>query len=310
MSGVVLLGPQRLRPTIGEEVAAAGLPPGPVALITAGWQEREDEDQELAAVLPTEARNVRLYHRWEALAEADPEYFTLHRQRQDRLRKLQRLYRQRLRALLGAARRLLAQKGTLDLIEPEREHAVEMVRALDRHHLARVKIELADFEQRVRPWERDAIVRQRQEVAALVRDCSAVLIAGGHVAVLLNRLQLFDVAPLLRATPVFAWSAGAMTLCERVVLFHDHPPQGAGDAELMGPGLGLVPRLVVLPHARRRLRLADPLRVGLVAGRFAPAACVPLDEGDRLAWDGAALTGGEASRWMQADGSLRGGASP
>ena len=40
--------------------------------------------------------------------------------------------------------------------------------------------------------------------------------------------------------------------------------------------------IVPLPHAKRRLRLKDPARVGLFARRFAPALCAALDEGTRL----------------------------
>ena len=304
MSVVVLLGPQRLGPTIGQEVAAAGLSTGPLALITAGWQEREDEDQELRKVLPLEALNLRLYHRSEKLHRDDPEYFVLHRERQDRLRSLQRVYAQRLRALFDSVRRLATQTGPADLLDPERADAMEHVRALDRHHAARVAAELAAFEDAHRPGERDAIARQREEVAAEVGSCAGVLIAGGHIAVLMNRLELFGLSTVLPGRTVFAWSGGAMTLTDRVVLFHDSPPQGPGNAEILGAGLGLVPGLVVLPHARWRLHLEDATRVGCMAARFAPARCVPLDEGDRFTWDGSTLTGGPQSRWLDPDGDV------
>ena len=71
---------------------------------------------------------------------------------------------------------------------------------------------------------------------------------------------------------------------ERVVLFHDHPPQGAGNAELFEAGLGLVPGTVFLPHAATRLALDDPQRVALLARRLAPAAACTLDDGDQLHW--------------------------
>ena len=74
-------------------------------------------------------------------------------------------------------------------------------------------------------------------------------------------------------TPVAAWSAGAMAIAERVVLFHDHPPQGAGNAEVFEAGLGLVRGAVFLPHAATRLALDDVGRVALLARRLPPAAC-------------------------------------
>ncbi len=72
-----------------------------------------------------------------------------------------------------------------------------------------------------------------------------------------------------------------MVLTEKVVLFHDHPPHGQGIAEVLDAGFGLVPGLVVLPDPRRRLRLDDRERVGRLAQRFAPAACVAMDHGRR-----------------------------
>jgi len=95
-----------------------------------------------------------------------------------------------------------------------------------------------------------------------------------------------------------------MALTERVVLFHDSPPQGAGDAELLDFGLGIAPGVVVLPHARKRLRLDDPVRVSLLARRFRPAACVPLDGGDDIERiDGSWRLG--RARTLAADGTLR-----
>ena len=99
--------------------------------------------------------------------------------------------------------------------------------------------------------------------------------AGGHVGVLLRLLTVFGVAA---APPpaVIAWSAGAMALTERVVLF------GPGPAEVYAAGLGLLPGAVLFPHARRRLPVDDPVRLGVLARRFAPARCVVLDDGVRL----------------------------
>jgi hypothetical protein len=94
-------------------------------------------------------------------------------------------------------------------------------------------------------------------------------------------LHLFHVAPSLPETLV-AWSAGAMVLTERIVLFHDQVAQGVAHTEVYGEGLGVVHGLVLLPHARRRLRVDDPLRMGVLARRFAPSGCVVLDDGVRL----------------------------
>jgi hypothetical protein len=93
---------------------------------------------------------------------------------------------------------------------------------------------------------------------------------------------LFGVADVLGERPVVAWSAGAMTVCERIVLYHDLAAHSPGHAEVFDTGLGLCRDVVPLPHARRRLRLDDRDRMALLARRFAPARCVVLDDGAQV----------------------------
>ena len=51
------------------------------------------------------------------------------------------------------------------------------------------------------------------------------------MGVLAHTLHLFDVAATA-TSPVIAWSAGAMALTDRIVLFHDRSPQGPGHPEV------------------------------------------------------------------------------
>ena len=97
-----------------------------------------------------------------------------------------------------------------------------------------------------------------------------------------------------------------MVLTPRIVLFHDSPPQGAGYAEVFEPGLGLCHGIVPLPHARQRLRLGDPLRVRLLARRFAPDACVPLDGEAGLDWNGVRWQAHEGTSKLSPSGELVG----
>jgi hypothetical protein len=95
-----------------------------------------------------------------------------------------------------------------------------------------------------------------------------------------------------------------MALGRRVVLFHDSPPQGFGNAELLDSGLGLYRRMLVMPHARRRLKLGDPGRVTELARRFAPRVCVPLDDGDYFKIDGTTLWAEAPMRRLTAEGRV------
>jgi hypothetical protein len=104
---------------------------------------------------------------------------------------------------------------------------------------------------------------------------------GGHVGVLVDVLHLFNVAAAL-GSPVIAWSAGAMALAERIVLFHDRSAHGPGHPEIYGCGLSLLPGIVPLPQARERLLLDDLPRMAVFARRFSPARCVLLEAGTRI----------------------------
>lgn len=286
MRTITLLGPQRLQPTLVEHVDRRGIE-GPIAAVTAGWQEREAEDDELRAHLGREIRNLMLHQRSEQVFAEDRDLFQAHRERQDGLRELQRLYRYRLDFVLEPARELLRRDDAPDtLLEAERADAIEAVRRLDTHHLARIRQVHARYEAEHLPLDRPVLRRHRDELRRLLDGVAAVAIAGGHVAVLLNRLRLFGLVELIGDLPIFAWSAGAMALSERIVLFHDTPPQGMGNPEVLDIGLELFPDVVALPHAARRLCLGDPARVAILARRFAPAVCVPLDGEAALIWDG------------------------
>ena len=301
---VVLLGPQRLAPFVGGELRRCGIV-GPVAMITAGWQEREEEDEELREELAVPADNLRLYARWEEIRRADPGYFDAHRRRQDTLRRVRELYQRRLNFAMAQIRDLFGLDSLPDeLIEPERADAIAAMRRLDAHYLQRVREINEEFTFTHRPGSRPVIARHRAEVAELVLRAQAVTIAGGHIAVLLNRLRLFDLGGLLRRKTVFAWSAGAMAMTERVFLFHDTPPQGAGNAEVFEAGLGLVPDLVVLPHARHRLKLDDPRRIAVLARRLAPARVVPLDERELMEYTDGELTASCRARRLWPDGHI------
>lgn len=283
MTPAVLLGPQRLRPTLIEALDDRGIA-GAVATVTAGWQEREGDDAELHRHLRDRSVNLRLYGRAEAVFARDPEFARAHRERQDMLRTVRDLYRIRLVQAKAACRQLFRRPAAPEVKSRALRGAIEAVRRLDEEHLETVREIRREFDHAWTPAERDAAARERREVAALLDRCDALAVAGGHVAVLLNRLRLFGLDAPPPKLPVFAWSAGAMIMAGRIVLFHDSPPQGAGEPEVFDDGAGRAPGLVPLPHARRRLDLVDRERVEIFARRFAPDRAVTMEDGARLEW--------------------------
>lgn len=303
MPRITLLGPQQPIPSLITAIDSLGFR-GRIAAITAGWEERELEDDELRAHLRGQSFNLRLWERAEEVFDKDPELLAGLRVRKERITRLQEIYRMRLAHAMDAVRNLFARKGFADDLEPEQDDAVEAVRRLDAFQIERVAEVNHWFDERYRPAERDEIQKHRQDIARRVDHADAIAIAGGHVGVLITRLRLFDIAALARAKPIVAWSAGTMAVCERIVLFHDSPPQGRGNEEVFESGLGLARGVIPLPHARKRLRLEDPQRVTLLVRRFAPSTCLPLDPFDRVDVDGDSVTYAPRTRRLELDGRV------
>jgi len=275
-----------------------------MATLTDGWQEPELEDGELHEHLGQRTVNLKLYARTDEVWRRDPELRAAHRARQDRLRHKQDFYRIRLEHELEAAFVIQTRKAPAEILEEERGASVRAIRELDAAHLSQCRLEREGFDEKWKPYERDAVAKHRDELRELIRGSGAVAIAGGHVATLLNRLELFGMASLLVGKPLFAWSAGAMAISERVVLFHDDPPQGPGAAEVLDRGMGLVENVVPLPHPDQRLRLHDRERVALFAGRFAPALAFTFRNRTRVTWDGKAFVNAHGVDRLRTDGTL------
>ncbi len=282
---IVLLGPQR-SPTVGGLVRS--LPPdGPVATVTAGWQEREPDDDELSALLGTRDVNLGLYGRWLDTQDRDPEYARADRRLGELLAERHELYLLRLDHALRAVYALQQHaEPDSELADQALTEAIEAVRELDRAHLSHVNTMRGEFFAALRPHDRPVIAAHRAAVAELLGGSAALVIAGGHVGVLADVLHLFNVAAALDraldAAPVIAWSAGAMALTDRIVLFGDRAASGPGHAEVYGSGLSILRDVVLLPHARARMLLDDTPRMAVFARRFAPARCVVLEAGTRI----------------------------
>ena len=293
---VILLGPQR-RPTVDAVARSLGLP-GPgnqVATITAGWQEREPDDQELSTLLGARAVNLSLYRRWLDVQDRDPQYAAAERELAGTLAELQDLYLLRLDYALQAVYAVQRRSGPAPGGEALAE-AVAAVRELDAAHLRRVDNVRGEFFQRLPPHDRPVIAGHRAAVQGILGEAGALVITGGHVGVLAAVLHLFNVAAAVRS-PVIAWSAGAMALADRIVLFGDRSPQGPGHPEVYGSGLSMLRDVVLLPHARARMLLDDTPRMAVFARRFAPARCVLLDRGTRIELDSGGAPGSPGGSW-------------
>jgi hypothetical protein len=299
---VVLLGAQRFDPTLPATVAKQSNK-GQIATITAGWQERETEDRELALDLDQRTINLRLYQRAEDVFREDPELHAAHRTRQEVLRHRQDCYRIRLEHAVMAERVIRQRSLPARLLEEELAACIESIRELDDWHLAECARVHREFEHRYKLGKRSAVAKHREEIATIIEDSDAVAIAGGHVATLVNRLTLFAIGPTVKNHVVFAWSGGAMAISDRIVLFHHSPPQGPGISEVLDVGLGLVPNAVFFPQPERRLRLDRVDLAAHLVKRFSPATCLALPARATLTWQGSRFSDSDGALQLQGDGA-------
>jgi hypothetical protein len=305
---IVLCGAQHAEPSVPRVLRELGVT-GPAALITAGWQEREGEPG-VVADPGVPVVELALHARGEQVFADDAELAEAYKARQLRLKLMQDAYRVRIDHAAQAARAVAVRSLDPVLAAEEYVASLALLRQIDRDHLDRCRAVHAAFEDAWRPQQRKVLARHIAELGAAIEPTRAIVIAGGHVAVLLNRLRLFGIAELAGPRPIVAWSAGAMALTERVVLFHDDPPHGQAISEVLDVGLGLAPGLVVLPEPRLRLRLDDAARVGELAERYAPAVCVAVDHGAQI-WvdEGRAVRAASAQR-LDPSGTVERGWSP
>jgi hypothetical protein len=299
---VVLLGAQRFDPTLREAVDELGIK-GKIATITAGWQEREDDDDDLTEHLDSRDINLLLHARAEKVFREDEAFLEAHRERQALLRLRQDFYRVRLEHALDAAYVIQQRSAPDDILDDEARTSIEAIRNIDALHIDRCARDRQEFDARWRPDERTSVGKHRAEIKSILDDCEAIAIAGGHVASLLNRLQLFGIAEMARGKTIFAWCGGAMVVTERVVLFHDSPPQGSGAAEVLDAGLAFVGDVVSLPQPEFRLQLDDRERMRLLARRFAPATCVAFPSRSRVTYVKTGPTSVRGAFAIRGDGS-------
>ena len=277
---VVLLGP---RPVLAPVLAELGVKK--VALVNAGHQDGEADDAALIATFGVPATNLKLHARAVEVFEKDPDFTAAYHARQHRFRNIQSFYRVRLEKTDEAARMISVRYVEPDLLEQEDRVSVAQLRQLDDDHLERCTAIRAAFHAHWRPAERPLIARHRAEIAAALETAEALVIAGGHVASLFNRIKLFDVLGLAKGKPIVAWSAGAMVLTDRIVLFHDFPPYGSDIAQVLDAGFGLAPGIVVLPDPHRRIRLDDKVGIARFARRMQPWTCVAMDHAARIVFE-------------------------
>ena len=280
---LTILGPERPSPVLPDVLARLGVH-GPVALVSAGWRYDEERDEPLREALRPEVRNLGLYAAFRQLERELPDLVAAWTAKQQALRRAKERYRVAIVPAMRGCQALLAAGARGD--DPWFVEAVAHLQRVDGIFLTEAQRLHRAFFESFRPERHPLVQAQRDRMRQTLADCDAVLIAGGHVGVLQNRLMFYGLAEHLGDRHVIAWSGGAMCLAERVLLFHDSTSFGEGIAEYLDEGIGLARGVVFLPHARQRLHLDRRENVEILARRLGPAAAIGLE-------NGAVLSGGE-----------------
>lgn len=295
---ITLLGPQR-EPRVPRVAERLGLRGRRFATITAGWRDREGDDDLLSELLGGNTVNLRLWSLMQQVWEHDPELAEGDRRRRLVHTEMQELYLIGLEQAATAIRRIREHTPRDErVVDMAVEDVLEVMRRMDARHLERVADLNHSFYARYEPQHRDAVVEGRFLVGRAIADCEAIAVTGGHVGVLMGALHLFNLAPALASPrppapegaadpepegppallrPVLAWGAGAMALTERILLFYDHAVSSPPVSELLMDGLGLTRGIVALPSAKERLDIRNPARMSVLARRAAPARALLLD---------------------------------
>ncbi len=126
--------------------------------------------------------------------------------------------------------------------------------------------------------------RARATLEERLLEADAILIFGGSPAALLGSFQFFDLRSavlesLRRGALICAVSAGALLLCDRMIIYDNfNPDQEQREFRLFDRGLGLVGGLQVMPHCMDRIQTDDPDNLAYLARRFSTHVCVGLNE--------------------------------
>lgn len=122
----------------------------------------------------------------------------------------------------------------------------------------------------------------RTRLEQRILSANSIILLGGHLDLLLDALRFFRLRDALsealrRGTQLVAMSAGAMVLCERVIIYNDFAANRR-DFQLYDRGLGLVRDVQLFPHCTERIQTDDPDNLAYLARRFRHHACVGLNQ--------------------------------
>lgn len=128
--------------------------------------------------------------------------------------------------------------------------------------------------------------RIKKKLESRILSANSIFIFGGHIAVLLNRLNFFKLKgaflkALANGTNFYTVSAGSDVLCDKIILYgwvDMANPEPEADFEFFDNGFGLITKITVFPHCHDRIKHDDIDTLTYLARRFKSHLCVGLDQ--------------------------------
>lgn len=122
----------------------------------------------------------------------------------------------------------------------------------------------------------------RKRLEKRILNSNTIILFGGRLDILLDGLRFFRlrepmIEALRRGTQFVAMSAGAMVLCERVIIYNDLA-ETPRDFQLYDRGLELVREIQLFPHCMERIQTDDADNLAYLAHRFRHHLCVGLNQ--------------------------------
>lgn len=262
-------------------------------------------------------QNLSIYHEFNRFKKEVPDIYCLYHEKQENIIAVKEFYRKKNQSLVAILKAQMKQikeefpgtafaqvmdynvkEETKKLIEKDpRQHrfhyycrdmqyTLKHISDMD-SEMEAVSREIDEyFFRKSRVGENPLYLEQKKMFEERILSSSNIFIFGGHVGVLMNRLNFYKLKDTFRkalskGTNFFTVSAGSDSLCDKIILFgwvDLENPDPQRDFEYFDKGFGLIQKITIFPHCQERIKTSDPDTLSYLAHRFQSAMCVGLDQ--------------------------------
>jgi hypothetical protein len=262
-------------------------------------------------------QNLAIYHEFNRFRESEPELYRLYHEKQENIKAVKNFYRKKNLSLVDILKSQMKQvkeefPGTafsqvMDYcVEGEicglvhkdvRQHryhyycrdiqnTLKQIRDMD-SEMEAVSREIDEyFFNKSRVEDNPTYQSQKKLFEERILSSNSIFIFGGHVGVLMNRLNFYKLRDTFRqalknGTNFYTVSAGSDILCDKIILYGwvdlEHP-DSRRDFEYFDKGFAFISKVTLFVHCQERIKTQDPDTLSYLAHRFRSSICVGLDQ--------------------------------